>query len=122
LLLLLAVCDPVEEAASPLFPSAAIWLGAMVPKRWAKRAVTRNTIKRQIYSCERRVRAFMLRTARTSCACARRLTASQFVSATSDALKAAVRQELLNLFINRWRSLPLAGQPCLIQAYRLLIV
>jgi hypothetical protein len=25
-------------------------MGAMVPKRWAKRAVTRNTIKRQIYS------------------------------------------------------------------------
>ena len=26
------------------------WLGAMVPKRWARRAVTRNAIKRQIYT------------------------------------------------------------------------
>ena len=33
-----------------LFPLQDIWLGAMVPKRWAKRAVTRNAIKRQIYT------------------------------------------------------------------------
>ena len=26
------------------------WLGAMVPKRWARRAVTRNAIKRQVYA------------------------------------------------------------------------
>jgi ribonuclease P protein component len=26
------------------------WLGAMVPKRWARRSVTRHTIKRQIYA------------------------------------------------------------------------
>jgi ribonuclease P protein component len=26
------------------------WMGAIVPKRWARRAVTRNTIKRQIYT------------------------------------------------------------------------
>src|SRR5690606_5281595 len=26
------------------------WIGAVVPKRWARRAVTRNGIKRQIYN------------------------------------------------------------------------
>ena len=33
-----------------LFDVSGNWLGAMVPKRWAKRAVTRNMIKRRIYS------------------------------------------------------------------------
>ena len=31
-----------------------VWLGAMVPKRWARRAVTRNAIKRQIYNVSER--------------------------------------------------------------------
>src|SRR5256885_7500066 len=30
------------------------WLGAMVPKRWARRSVTRHTIKRQIYAVDRK--------------------------------------------------------------------
>jgi ribonuclease P protein component len=73
------------------------WIGAVVPKRWAKRAVTRNGIKRQIYD--------------VSAAYASRLPAAahvvrlrmdfaraQFPSAWSDALKASVRGELLQLF------------------------
>jgi ribonuclease P protein component len=69
----------------------------VVPKRWAKRAVTRNGIKRQIYD--------------VSAAYASRLPAAahvvrlrmdfartQFPSAWSDALKASVRGELLQLF------------------------
>lgn len=40
----------VNVAHPPLFHPQAVWLGAMVPKRWARRAVTRNTIKRQIYA------------------------------------------------------------------------
>ncbi len=81
-----------------LFPVQAVWLGAMVPKRWAKRAVTRNAIKRQIYSVsadfERNlaVRAHVVRL-RTS------FDRSRFVSATSDVLKAAVRAELQQLFL-----------------------
>ena len=44
---------PVDAAisaipAKSLFPVQDTWLGAMVPKRWAKRAVTRNAIKRVI--------------------------------------------------------------------------
>jgi ribonuclease P protein component len=72
-------------------------LGAMVPKRWAKRAVTRNTIKRQIYNVSAAhasalpVQAYVLRL-RAS------FDRTVFVSATSDALKQAVRTELQALF------------------------
>jgi ribonuclease P protein component len=73
------------------------WMGAVVPKRWAKRAVTRNGIKRQIYhvsaSFESRLPAaahvVRLRTD---------FARAQFPSAWSEALKASVRGELLQLF------------------------
>jgi ribonuclease P protein component len=69
----------------------------MVPKRWAKRAVTRNAIKRQIYNVSAEFESSLqpiahlvrLRSA---------FDRAQFVSATSDVLKAAVRSELLQLF------------------------
>jgi ribonuclease P protein component len=87
---------PAAEA-SPLFPAQAVWLGAMVPKRWARRAVTRNTIKRQIYAVSAEFEARLRAQAHVV-----RLRAgfdrSRFVSATSDALKAAVRAELQQLF------------------------
>lgn len=69
----------------------------MVPKRWAKRAVTRNAIKRQIYHVSAECEATL-----AACAHVVRLRAAfdrkHFVSATSDALKGAVRAELLQLF------------------------
>jgi ribonuclease P protein component len=75
----------------------AVWLGAMVPKRWAKRAVTRNAIKRQIYSVSSEVEFDLPGAAHVV-----RLRAvfdrKQFVSASSDPLKAQVRQELIRLF------------------------
>ena len=69
----------------------------MVPKRWAKRAVTRNAIKRQIYNvsenfCDRLPVAAHVVRLRTT------FDRKQFVSATSEALKQAVRQELEQLF------------------------
>ncbi len=80
-----------------LFAQRGVWLGAMVPKRWAKRAVTRNTIKRQIYNVSAEFEAALPERAHVV-----RLRASfdraQFVSATSDVLKAAVRAELQQLF------------------------
>lgn len=76
---------------------AAPWLGAMVPKRWARRAVTRNAIKRQIYAVAAGFEARMPCAAHVV-----RLRAAfdrkHFVSATSDALKSAVRAELQQLF------------------------
>jgi ribonuclease P protein component len=72
-------------------------MGAMVPKRWARRAVTRNAIKRQIYSVSARFEGRLLRAAHV----VRLRTAfdrSRFISASSDLLKLAVRQELEQLF------------------------
>lgn len=80
-----------------LFPLPGVWLGAMVSKRWAKRAVTRNTIKRQIYQVSLGSESALLERAhlvRLRSAFDRR----HFVSATSDALKVAVREELQQLF------------------------
>ena len=74
-----------------------VWLGAMVPKRWAKQAVTRNAIKRQIYRMGRDFESTLPLAAHLV-----RLRAgfdrSQFSSATSDLLKSVVRLELRQLF------------------------
>ena len=83
--------------ARPLFVQTDRWMGAMAPKRWARRAVTRNTVKRQIYAVSREFEARLpvaAHVVRLRCAFDR----EQFVSATSSALKAAVRQELVELF------------------------
>jgi ribonuclease P protein component len=98
-------CCALEEAVAvvhnpvlpALFPISGVWMGAMVPKRWAKRSVTRNAIKRQIYNVsadlepQLSVRAHVVRLRAT-------FDRTQFVSASSDALKTAVRTELQLLF------------------------
>jgi len=80
-----------------LFVVEDVWVGAMVPKRWARRAVTRNTIKRQIYNVSA---AFALRLPVAAHVVRLRtgFDRSRFVSATSDTLKRAVRDELEQLF------------------------
>ncbi len=75
----------------------AVWLGAMVPKRWAKRAVTRNAIKRQIYSVSSEAK-FDLPGAAHVVRLRAAFDRKQFVSASSDQLKTQVRSELLRLF------------------------
>ena len=84
-------------SSAPLFAMSGIWLGAMVPKRWARRAVTRNTIKRQIYNVSIEPQVTLPPAAHVG-----RLRATfdrkVFVSARSDVLKAAVRAELQQLF------------------------
>ena len=90
----------LEHAApdsKPLFGVQDVWVGAMVPKRWARRAVTRNTIKRQIYQVSA---TFEPRLAAAAHVVRLRATfdRSQFISATSDVLKRAVRAELEQLF------------------------
>ena len=80
-----------------LFPGGEAWLGALVPKRWAKRAVTRNAIKRQIYNVSACVESSLLKAAYVV-----RLRAQfekkLFPSASSAALKAVVAEELFVLF------------------------
>ena len=88
---------PSTQGPQALFAVQDVWLGAMVPKRWARRAVTRNAIKRQIYTVGATFEARLSRAAHVV-----RLRAAfdrkQFTSATSDQLKLAVRAELLQLF------------------------
>jgi len=82
-----------EHLGRPLFPVAGVWLGVLLPKRWARRAVTRNTIRRQIYEAARQVSTGLPQAAlvvRLRSEFSRKL----FVSATSDVLKRAVRAEL----------------------------
>ncbi len=73
------------------------WIGCILPKRWAKRAVTRNAIKRQVYNVSNALTPSLPAAAHVV-----RLRSGfdrkQFASATSDALKAAVRGELQALF------------------------
>ena len=65
----------------------------MVPKRWAKRAVTRNAIKRQIYtvsadfSHQYPQAAYVVRLRRD-------FSRKEFISASSEPLKQAVRAEV----------------------------
>ena len=89
----------VATAASvpvPVFTRDATWFGAMAPKRWAKRAVTRNAIKRQIYSVGTLLKpilpnaAFLVRLRRE-------FSRKDFISASSTELKEAVRSEVLEL-------------------------
>ena len=88
---------PSRAPSVALFFVSDVWMGAMVPKRWAKLAVTRNTIKRQIYSVSTDFESTLPVAAHVV-----RLRAGfdrkQFVSASSDVLKAAIRQELQQLF------------------------
>jgi ribonuclease P protein component len=83
--------------AGRLFSVQDCWIGALVPKRWAKRAVTRNAIKRQIYTVSLQLErplpaaAHVVRLRST-------FDRTQFESATSPALKRAVRAELQQLF------------------------
>lgn len=86
-----------SEGPQALFAVREAWIGAVVPKRWAKRAVTRNGIKRQIYHVSADFESRLpvaAHVVRLRSGFAR----EQYPSAWSDALKQAVRTELLQLF------------------------
>lgn len=88
---------PESYRPQALFAVQDLWLGALIPKRWAKRAVTRNTIKRQIYNVSATFETRLPQAAhvvRLRSGFDRKL----FISATSDVLKLAVRTELEQLF------------------------
>ncbi len=106
-------CAPQAPQPQALFalPAGGLpgpWLGAMAPKRWARRAVTRNAIKRQIYAVAREHQDALPHAAHVV-----RLRAAfdrqQFVSACSDALKTAVRAELQQLFARAGAAAARAG-------------
>ena len=79
------------------FQANSAWIGALVPKRWAKRAVTRNMIKRQIYTMTQ-IKKSTLQIAAHVVRLRAGFGKDQYPSATSMALKAAVHLELEQLF------------------------
>ena len=91
----LSIARTSEDEPMGLF-TLSTWFGAMVPKRWAKRAVTRNAIRRQIYSVGASLSqqfpeaAFLVRLRQE-------FSSKTFPSASSLALKTAVKAELLEL-------------------------
>jgi ribonuclease P protein component len=84
----------VPGSPAAFFATQDVWLGAMVPKRWARRAVTRNAIKRQIYTVSQAEGGPALPQAAHVVRLRSGFDRKEFVSATSDKLKAAVRAEL----------------------------
>lgn len=88
---------PEPEKAQVLFAFASSRWGILIPKRWARRAVTRNLIRRQVrqlvHASEKALPAsdyvLRLKTA---------FDAKCFRSAASSELKQAVRLELQQLF------------------------
>jgi ribonuclease P protein component len=92
-----ATPGPESNGPQALFAVSEPWVGALIPKRWAKRAVTRNAIKRQIYAVSSDLEPQLTQAAHVV-----RLRSAfdraKFPSATSDALKQAVRTELQQLF------------------------
>ena len=94
---------PAPDEAQALFALDGVWIGAMVPKRWARRAVTRNTIKRQIYAVSSRF-ADRLPSAAHVVRLRSAFDRKQFISATSEQLKLAVREELEQLFLRGVRA------------------
>jgi len=87
---------PVDDSPAttlPSVPPSGLWLGAVVPKRHAKRSVTRTLLKRQIRAAIGREEATLaagLWVVRLRAA----FDPRHFISAASDELKSAARAEL----------------------------
>lgn len=96
---------PQALFAVPGRPEPQTWLGALIPKRWAKRSVTRHALKRQVYAVgdayadQLPVASYVVRLRAG-------FDRKQFLSATSDVLKQAARAELQQLFATGVRRKP----------------
>lgn len=95
-------------------------VGVVVPKRLAKRAVTRNALKRQMYSALREAQALRaisgdwvlrLRSAWPRTVPTQEAGAQSFTSATSNAFKKDIRQELSLLLGSLSFSIPTSSRP-----------
>jgi ribonuclease P protein component len=92
----MASIETLSSLPQAQFDAARPIIGVICPKRWAKRAVTRNTIKRQIYAVTHEL-ATELPAACLVLRLAAGFPRDEFTSATSAKLKMALRQELLGL-------------------------
>jgi ribonuclease P protein component len=86
----------LHYTAIPASVQPALAVGVASPKRWARRAVTRNTIKRQVYAVTDAL-AHQLAAGHYVVRLRAEFSRTQFISATSDVLKKAVRAELQQL-------------------------
>jgi ribonuclease P protein component len=90
------LAQQANPSTAPFAGLKQLAIGAMVPKKWARRAVTRNLIRRQIYSLAEHhlpaqpAQAYVVRLRRT-------FSTNQFVAASSTTLRQAVREQLLAL-------------------------
>ena len=92
--------DAASLDRKPASNNSPLVVGAVLPKRWAKRAVTRNALKRQIYAVSESLATRLM----PGCYIVRLragFSRTEFVSASSDGLKRAVRAELLSLWGGR---------------------
>ena len=85
--------QPVDESLALSPKPAATWLGAVVPKRHAKRSVTRSLLKRQIRAAVL-AQGDMLSTGLWVIRLRAPFDVAQFPSARSQALRDAARSEL----------------------------
>lgn len=92
----------------PDFPAGKLWVGAMVPKRWARRAVTRNLIRRQVHGLAQQ-HASLLPQAAYLLRLRAGFERTKFLSASSDTLRGAVRAELELLFRKAMRVTPISA-------------
>lgn len=88
----------VDNLPEPAPAPAGRWLGCMVPKRQARRAVTRNLLKRQMRESFRR-HAALLPTGLWLLRLHAGFAVAGFASARSDALADAARTELDRLLL-----------------------
>jgi len=94
-----AACTELSTAPAPICPQAVDdplsghWIGCVVPKRHARRAVTRSLLKRQIrgmfsqHACHLPAGQWLVRLRQP-------FATAKFVSASSEALRRAARDEL----------------------------
>jgi ribonuclease P protein component len=93
-------------------PAATVYLGAIVAKRWARRAVTRNLVKRQIRHVMQERTPVLPHCLAIVVRQRAGFDPRQFISASSAALRAAVRQELTDLACaTDWQSIAVLPQP-----------
>jgi ribonuclease P protein component len=87
---------PVDDSHAGEPSAAGPWIGAVVPKRHARRAVTRSLLKRQIYAAAERHRD-RLEPGLWIVRLRSPIDRTRFVSAASRALRADARAELESL-------------------------
>lgn len=100
--------DDAPISAQPVDECPGIWLGTVVPKRHAKRAVTRNLLRRQMRAAVLRRQAAGAAAVRAGLWIVRLRTGfdrAAFVSAASPALRHAAREELDALLADAARKL-----------------